>query len=247
MAAIIRGDAPVVGDYRGFSLKRAQALGVFTSIPSAFEDEFTLKAGTSPSRWKTTLVGTGAVSIRQDIAGGVMRNDTGATAGGTALASVGNGTDTPSMILEPGVSGTRWYLLWVFSVPTAVDNQTSVYIEITRSAGVDANTMFFGVIGPISTTKFLGGDVTAQTLSSISIDTNWHYLEVWQTGTARVLNFAFDGESPKSCTMAGNLGAAARLGINVNNGSTAASRQCDTDHVCMLMPGNVTLPLVSGG
>ena len=66
-------------------------------------------------------------------------------------------------------------------------------------------------------------------------------------GTSCAASNSFDGESPKSCTMAGNLGAAARLGINVNNGSTAASRQCDTDHVCMLMPGNVTLPLVSGG
>lgn len=240
--ALVQGDIPVFGDHRSFALRRAQKLGIFTYPPSTFEDEFTMKPGVSPSRWKTSLVSTGTVAIRQDVAGGVTRMDTGGTAGGTSFISIGNGADTPSMIGEPGSSDTYWYMLWVFAVPTAIDAQAQIYIEITRATGVDANTVFYGVIGPISTSKFLGGDGTTQVLSSISIDTGWHYLEAWQAGAARVTNFAFDGEAQKSHTMNASLGAPARIGINVYNGTTATSRQCDTDHVIMLMPGNVNLP-----
>lgn len=232
------------GDARTFASVRARQLGVFTSPGTVFDEEFTMKPGVSPSRWKTSLVTSGSVSILNNIPGGVMRLDSGASASSSAFASVGNGTDVPSMISDPG-TGSTWYMLWIFRIATAIDAQTIANMQFDRASGVDTDALYFGADGQfVSTTKFMAETNTVSTQSSISIDTNWHYLEAWQIATARVINFGFDGEAPKVLTMTSNIGSAARPGINVTNGTTAASRQIDTDHFTLIMPGNAILPSV---
>jgi len=241
--SVVRGDIAAVGDYRAFALKRAQSLGVFTSTPAVFEDPFTDKLGAGASKWKTTLGGTGAVSILQDVSGGVARMDSGGSASGSVLAPIGAGTDLPSLIPDPGITASRWYLFWVFRVPTTVDNKAAQYVELTKASGSATNSVYIGVDGAFaSTTKFMVEDNTAATLSTVSIDANWHYVEVWQTGTARVVKFSFDNEAPVSFTMAANNGGFTLPRFWVANGTTAASQKLDNDHFIMLTPSNVTLP-----
>lgn len=231
-------------DARLFALTRARQLGVFTVPPTVFEDSFTSKPGNIPSPWnKVTLSGTASVSVLTNIQGGVVRLDSGATASSVALTEIGSGTDIPSLLPDPGAAGTFFYLLWIFRIPTAIDTHAFALIEIVKAAAGATNTLYFGVDGQfVSATKYCLEDNGTSTLSSISVDAGWHYGELWQTGTSRVLNFGFDGETPKSMTMTANIGGGAALLFAVNNGTTAASRQLDTDHLVLLMPGNVTLP-----
>jgi hypothetical protein len=67
---------------------------------------------------------------------------------------------------------------------------------------------------------------------------------MWQNGVARVVNFGFDGEVPKSLTMTADCGGPTAIRCNAANGTTAASRQLDIDTLVVLMPNNVTLPSV---
>ncbi len=240
---VIYGDVGGVNDARSFALARARKLGVFTSAPTVFEDPFTDKVGNNASKWRTALTGTGAVSVLTSASGGVCRLDTGATASSLVVSSLGTGTDIPGVIPDTGPAGARWYMFWVFRVPTTVDNKAGGYIEITKSAAGATNSIYFGVDGQfVSTTKFMIEDNSTSATSTISIDTNWHYAEVWQTGTARVINFAFDGEPALSYASTADLGGPGVPRLVSSNGTTAASRQLDTDHFVMLMPGNVTLP-----
>lgn len=244
---VIYGDVGGVGDYRAFALKRARQLGVFLSAPQVFEDNFLNVPGDAGSQFQTiTQIGAAGTVTGTGAAGGVIRLDSTAAASKGVLVQPGKATGTkPTMIPDPTASGSRWYLLWVFSIASTFDAQTVCTLNMLTAAGT-GNELFIGFDGQFSgsTTNFMVEDNSSATISTITPGSagTWHYLEAWQTGVTKVVNFSFDSEPAKSLTMTTNSSAPVVIQFEAANGTTAASRQLDVDHVVVLMPGNVTLP-----
>lgn len=230
-------------DARSFALDRARELGVFTRVPTTFEDAFIAPPGTAPSQWLRHS-GTGTVIQVADARGGVIRVSSAATANTVEAWELGQAAgNRPGLILDPGVAGSFWYILWIFNVPTAVDNHTTVTLSLIPVTGT-ANQALFGVDGVFeSTTKLMAEEVLLNaTLSTIDISPGtWHYLEAYQLGTANDIKFRFDGEAELTLTLTGSFGHSASLQMVAKNGATAAVRSLDTDHLVVLMDGNVSL------
>lgn len=232
-------------DARLFAQKRARELGVFTRVPTTFEDDFIAPPGTSPSKWLRPLVSDGTVIQLAEERGGVARISTPVTANKVESFNLGPATGPlPGLISDPGVSGSHWYLLWIFRVPTTVDNQTSLTFNLTPISG-GANEIFFGVDGIFASTTKLMAEENIVNITTSTVDISpgtWHYLEAYQFGTANDIKFRFDGEAELTLTLTGSFGHAATAQMAVFNGTTAAIRSLDTDHVVILMDGNVSLP-----
>ncbi len=244
---VILGDIGGVGDYRAFALKRARQLGAVLSAPQVFEDNFHNVPGDPGSQFQTiTQVGAAGTVTGTGAAGGVIRLDSTAVASKGVLIRPGKATGTmPTMMADPTAAGSYWYLLWVFSIASTFDAQTICTLNLLTAAGT-GNRVFMGFDGQFSgsSTNFMVEDNTSATISTVvpGAAGTWHYLEAWQTGVSKLINFSFDSEPAKTLTLTTNSSAAVGVQLESANGTTAAARQLDVDHLIVVAPGNVTLP-----
>lgn len=237
-----------VGDYRAFAIKRAQALNIFAAPPTIFEDNFQNVPGDAGSQFQIlTQIGAAGTVTGTGAPGGVIRLDSTSGANKGILAQVGKATGTkPTVIADPSQSGTRWYLLWVFSIASTPDTKTVATLNLQKASPA-GNELFMGFDAQFaSTTKFMVEDNSgAIALSSVVPGTagTWHYMEAWQLGTANQIFVRFDNEAPVTFNAgAPAFGAPLCLQLESANGSPGSQVLLDVDHVVVLMSSSVALP-----
>jgi len=235
-------------DYRAFALARAQALGIFTTPPTIFEDNFQNVPGDAGSQFQIlTQIGAAGAVTGTGAPGGVIRLDSTAAASKGILAQVGKATGTkPTVVPDPSAAGSYWYLLWVFAIASTPDAKTVTTLNLQKPS-VSGNELFFGFDAQFaSTTKFMvednGTSIVLSTVAPGAAGT-WHYLEAWQLGTANQVFFRFDNEPTLTFPVSSPaFGAPLCLQLESANGSTATQVLLDVDHVVVLMPSRVALP-----
>lgn len=236
---------------RMYALSRATELGIFDDdrIVTVFEDDFAVAPGSPGSPFQARMGNQGTSLVVPSERGGVARLDSGIVAHGANAWEVGINpqTDRPGLISDPGEDGSFWYLLWLFRVPTTPDAQTSSSISFRPALEPDvwAQGLWFGVDGIFeSTTVFMAEEEFVNaTLSGVAIAPGtWHRLEAYQRGAGKDIKFRFDGEPEKTLTMTQSVGQPMTLGLLSSNGTTTTgSQQLDSDHVVLVMDGNVPL------
>lgn len=184
------------------------------------------------SNWATAAAGSAAVARlgTDGLTGAVLSLSTGAT--GSSSAQIHRYT-----VAEMGrPHSTKWCYAARFRLTTTPDAQTQATIGWLD---VSSNTKEFGVgaWGGTSTTKFaLKKTSVTGVLSSVSLDTNWHDVEVYGTGTT-TYSFRIDGET--AVTMVDTSTTASSFGpyTIVANQATAADQTMHLAQFLYVVPG----------
>jgi len=132
-----------------FAKRRSAHLGIFRGLtPTSFEDPFVVPPLASGSPLQNRSSGQGSIVQLIDGRGGIVRMDSGIVSGGANFILLGPPDARPALIDDPGVDGSRWYLLWIFRVTSTPDNQSDLTIGFRPTVeGTEANAIFFGVDG----------------------------------------------------------------------------------------------------
>jgi hypothetical protein len=235
---------------RQYALSRASELGIFgaNKIATVIEDPFAVAPGGPGSIWQSRQGLQGTSHVLPGERGGVARLDSGIIAGGANAWEIGINpvTDRPGLVSDPGEDGSFWYLLWLFRIPTTPDNQASCSISFRPAlepVGLEAQGVWFGVDGVfVSSDVFMAEEEFVNfTVSGVAIAPgSWHRLEAYQRGIGKQILFRFDGEPEKVLTMTRSFGQPVTLNLDAANGSTTTgSQQTDSDHMVLVMDGNV--------
>lgn len=167
--------------------------------------------------------GTGSQSV-QTTKGGVLLVQSGASASGVGGRILGYNLNNSIAHADFG-SSSVFYLAARMKVTTAVDAQTIAAFYGSRTADGPK----IGVVGSVSTTKFVAGTFQSggSLTSNVDIDTNWHTFEVWRYNSVTYL--AIDDVLQASGNCYNTAGGP--LAIYVTNGTTAANRGLSVDAV----------------
>jgi hypothetical protein len=182
--AIPPGDTASLREY---AIARARAfLGL--ANPVIWDEPFLNRPGIANSFFNAV---SGTASDVTTLDGGWKRIACAAGAGSSGY--IVNGQFSA---VVANVGTQKWYQLWVFRIPQAIDAESRHQIGFIDTA-FSADEPCLGVQGSSSTTKFRFFDVTAGVDSSVSIDTAVHIGEHGGNGAGTIFG-AIDGEATKS-------------------------------------------------